>query len=140
DRPTPRQTVLACRAIEAGLDGGSRLREAPPHATMDATAFQRIVDRLETGELGRDIEAVIAKATGCSCYGASTTIDAAGFLHDGLLPGWCWRVATCCVSDDAWTMPDFNHPEHGESLKRQFPHKEAQQDPVEFFGTDVDLR
>lgn len=70
----------------------------------------------------------------------SQSIDAAVAFHNNVLPGWGWRVATCCVSDDAWTFPDFNDPQHGERLLRQFPAKETQQDPVGFFGTDVDLR
>lgn len=35
-----------------------------------------------------------------------------------VLPGWGWRMSTCCVSDDAWVFPDFNSPSHGERLKR----------------------
>ena len=53
-------------------------------------------------------------------------------------PGWCYRVAECSVSDDAWAVPDFNHPEHGAELQKRYP--EALRDPVEWFGTDVDLR
>lgn len=43
------------------------------------------------------------------------------WLAQTLLPGWAWRIGTCCVSDDAWLVPDFNCPIHGERLKRQFP-------------------
>lgn len=35
------------------------------------------------------------------------------------LPGWCWKVGTCCVSDDAWVAPDMNCPVHGTRLKEQ---------------------
>lgn len=35
------------------------------------------------------------------------------------LPGWCWKVGTCCVSDDAWIAPDMNCPVHGPRLKAQ---------------------
>lgn len=53
-------------------------------------------------------------------------------------PGWSYRVAECSVSDDAWVIPDFNHPSHGDALQKQFP--DALRDPVEWFETDVDLR
>lgn len=54
------------------------------------------------------------------------------------LPGWCWNVGTCCVSDDAWVAPDFNDPVHG-------PRLHAELDPVAFDGPfdsgfDVDRR
>ena len=54
------------------------------------------------------------------------------------LPGWCWKVCTCCVSDDAWVAPDFNDPVHG-------PRLHAELDPVAFdshfdSGFDVDRR
>ncbi|CCB64430.1 hypothetical protein [Hyphomicrobium sp. MC1] len=37
-----------------------------------------------------------------------------------VLPGWAWKTGTCCVSDDAWVVPDFNCPVHGERLLKQF--------------------
>jgi len=52
------------------------------------------------------------------------------------LPGWSWRIATCCVSDDAWVAPDYNCPVHGAFLKKQFPVGEV--DWVDL--TDVDVR
>lgn len=70
----------------------------------------------------------------------TSSLDDATSLHDRVLPGWAWRVATCSVSDDAWTIPDYNHPVHGEKLRKQFPQIRAQQDPLEYFDTDVDLR
>lgn len=72
-------------------------------------------------------------AFGMPAYTAS--LDAAVALVERVLPGWGWRVATCCVSDDAWIFPDFNHPVHGERLKREF---REDIDWVEI--TDVDLR
>lgn len=63
------------------------------------------------------------------------SLDAAVALVERVLPGWSWRVATCCVSDDAWVQPDFNCPVHGERLKREF---REDIDWVEL--TDVDLR
>jgi hypothetical protein len=65
----------------------------------------------------------------------TSSIDAAVKMCEKALPGWGWRVATCCVSDDAWVFPDFNNPEHGERLKREFS-----QDVDWADATDVDLR
>lgn len=54
------------------------------------------------------------------------------------LPGWCWRIGTCFVSDDAWIAPDYNDPVHGARLK-------AELGPVVFnsifdAGVDIDRR
>lgn len=68
----------------------------------------------------------------------TASVDAAISLAERVLPGWLWRLATCSVSDDAWIIPDFNDPVHGERLKREYP--AAMRDPLEWFGTDVDLR
>lgn len=65
----------------------------------------------------------------------TASIDAATGLVRRVLPGWAWRVATCCVSDDAWVFPDFNSPEHGERLKASFAQDRDWADE-----TDVDLR
>jgi hypothetical protein len=54
------------------------------------------------------------------------------------LPGWCWKVGTCCVSDDAWVAPDFNDPVHGERLKREFFPLEAGSELD--VGFDIDQR
>jgi hypothetical protein len=51
----------------------------------------------------------------------TSSIDAAVALCERVLPGWWWKVGTCCVSDDACVAPDYNSPEHGERLKREFP-------------------
>jgi hypothetical protein len=65
----------------------------------------------------------------------TASIDAAVGLANRVLPGWAWRVATCCVSDDAWVFPDFNSPEHGSRLKAEFSQERDWADE-----TDVDLR
>lgn len=65
----------------------------------------------------------------------TSSVDAAIALAEKVLPGWAWRVATCSVSDDAWVLPDFNCPVHGERLKREVP---IDIDWADF--TDVDLR
>ena len=62
-------------------------------------------------------------------------LDAAVALTAAILPGWAWRVATCCVSDDAWVEPDFNDPTHGERLKVQLD-----QATHWTHVTDVDMR
>lgn len=67
----------------------------------------------------------------------TSSLDAAVALVKRVLPGWCWRVATCSVSDDAWLFPDFNHPVHGEGFTKRWPDC---RDPVEYFGTDIDQR
>lgn len=68
----------------------------------------------------------------------TSSIDAAIDLTQKVLPGWAWKVGTCCVSDDAWVTPDFNSPIHGERLKRESPALKA----GDMFDTgfDVDLR
>ncbi|TCU34115.1 hypothetical protein [Rhizobium azibense] len=68
----------------------------------------------------------------------TTSLDCARDLFYSAFPGWLYRVMECSVSDDALVTPDFNHPEHGADLQYQFPL--ALNDPVEWFGTDVDLR
>lgn len=65
----------------------------------------------------------------------TSSLDAAIAFTERMLPGWSWRVATCCVSDDAWVAPDFNCPKHGERLRRDF---DEATDWVEI--TDVDIR
>lgn len=68
------------------------------------------------------------------------SLDAAVALVEQVLPGWTWRVASCHVSDDAWVIPDFNHPVHGERLMREYGQVEG--DPAAYWQeiTDVDLR
>lgn len=68
----------------------------------------------------------------------TTSLDAAIALVTRLLPGWAWKVGTCCVSDDAWIVPDFNHPVHGDRLKEQFGH--IQSGSIWDTGIDIDLR
>ncbi|HEU4986843.1 MAG TPA: hypothetical protein VFT89_07240 [Rhizobiaceae bacterium] len=70
----------------------------------------------------------------------TASLDAAVALVETALPGWTWRVATCSVSDDAWAIPDFNHPVHGERLLQDFGQVEG--DPSSYWQdiTDVDLR
>lgn len=70
----------------------------------------------------------------------TSSLDATIYLCNKALPGWIWRVATCSVSDDAWVMPDFNCPIHGDRLKSELPAVYAQRDPLEYLGTDIDLR
>lgn len=65
------------------------------------------------------------------------SIDIAVRMVNKVLPGWFWRVATCCVSDDAWVGPDYNDPAHRERLLREFPQINGE----EWTDiTDIDLR
>ncbi|MHA6684439.1 hypothetical protein [Mesorhizobium sp. A556] len=65
----------------------------------------------------------------------TASLDAAVALVKRVLPGWGYRVATCCVSDDAWLFPDYNCPIHGERLKL-----EVSEDIDWIEVTDIDLR
>lgn len=68
----------------------------------------------------------------------TSSLDAAISLVTKSLPGWGYRVGTCCVSDDAFIFPDYNSPQHGERLKREFP---VMINGVEWADyTDIDLR
>lgn len=78
-------------------------------------------------------------ASGFSYARVTGQLDVARALLFSVFPGWSYRVAECSVSDDAWVIPDFNHPEHGERLQHLFP-IECQRDPLEWFGNDIDLR
>lgn len=65
----------------------------------------------------------------------TASLDAARTLVRNALPGWAYRVASCCVSDDAWVQPDFNCPTHGARLLSEL------NPAVDWVGlTDVDLR
>jgi hypothetical protein len=66
------------------------------------------------------------------------SLEAAVALVEQMLPGWWWRVGTCCVSDDAIIGPDFNSPIHGGRLKGQlFPVTRGSEFDA---GFDVDRR
>lgn len=69
----------------------------------------------------------------------TSSIDASLALVKQMLPGWSWRIAQCCVSDDAWVIPDFNHPIHGRRLLAEWP-LECQRDPLDYLETDIDRR
>lgn len=51
----------------------------------------------------------------------TSSIDAIVGLVHKTLPGWVWRLCECSVSDDAWLMPDMNHPEHGATFQATWP-------------------
>ncbi len=91
----------------------------------DIAKLRELLARVEvaTGpdvRLDRAINAMFPDGElGSPYYTAS--IDAAVALCKRVLPGWVWRVCSCCVSDDAWIAPDYNCPEHGERLKEEFP-------------------
>lgn len=51
----------------------------------------------------------------------STSLDAVIDLIEQQLPGWSWRACQCSVTDDAWLMPDFGHPDHGAAFQARWP-------------------
>lgn len=63
--------------------------------------------------------------------------EARGFFFLAF-PGWLYRILECSKSDDAWTTPDFNHPQHGAVLSINFP-EACLRDPVEWVGSDISL-
>ncbi len=74
-------------------------------------------------------------ANGLPASQCTTNLVEAIAMVKRVYPGWSWRVAECSVSDDAWVMPDFNCPEHGERLRSQLCQE------TDWAGiTDVDLR
>jgi hypothetical protein len=34
------------------------------------------------------------------------SLDAARAMHEAVLPGWWWKIGTCCLSDDACVSPE----------------------------------
>lgn len=68
------------------------------------------------------------------------SVDDAIWLVKTALPGFMYRIMDCSVSSDAWVLPDFNHPIHGERLRKQFPEAMKSRDPADWFQNDVDMR
>lgn len=64
--------------------------------------------------------------------------DAISELIERVLPGWAYKMGTCCVSDDAWLCPDLNDPVHGPRLMQQFG--PITQGGVFDCGFDIDRR
>jgi hypothetical protein len=73
-------------------------------------------------------------------FHATSSMVAVVALIERALPGWAWKVGTCCVSDDAWLTPDFNSPAHGERLKKQFGYDTMKAGTIWDVGIDVDRR
>lgn len=70
----------------------------------------------------------------------TASLDAVTALIERELPGWAWKVGTCSVSDDAWLVPDFNSPEHGERLRHELGYATMKAGDVFDVGIDIDLR
>jgi len=66
------------------------------------------------------------------------SLDACVALLRSVLPGYAWKVGTCCVSDDAWVVPDFNCPVHGERLRAEYG--EIEWGSIWDTGIDIDRR
>jgi hypothetical protein len=56
------------------------------------------------------------------------------------LPGFAWKVGTCSVSDDAWVVPDFNHPMYGKRLKDVLAPNGIRVGSFLDMGVDIDVR
>lgn len=71
----------------------------------------------------------------------TASLDAIVGLVKRELPGWTYRVAECSVSDDAWVVPDFNHPERGARFLTELADP-CGGDPAEYWlaRTDIDRR
>lgn len=69
----------------------------------------------------------------------TVSLDAITALIGKELPGWAWKCGTCSVSDDAWLVPDFNCPVHGERLKQEFGHLLTPGSVMDA-GIDIDRR
>jgi hypothetical protein len=62
-------------------------------------------------------------------------------LIETVLPGWAWKIGTCSVSDDAWLVPDFNCPVHGERLRAEFDYPDnVPAGSIWDSGVDIDRR
>ena len=71
----------------------------------------------------------------------TTSVDAVTALIEHMLPGWAWKIGTCSVSDDAWLVPDFNCPVHGERLRQEFGYPEkVPAGSIWDTGIDIDRR
>lgn len=70
----------------------------------------------------------------------SGSLDAIVALVKQQLPGWIYSICECHLSDDAYLMPDYNHPVHGARFLAEFP--EIENDPAYYWQclTDVDRR
>jgi hypothetical protein len=65
----------------------------------------------------------------------TASIDAAVTLVPN---GFAWKIGTCCVSDDAWVVPDYNSPIHGDRLRKELG--EPVYGSIWDNGIDVDQR
>lgn len=72
------------------------------------------------------------------CPAFTSDLNAPVKLLERILPGFAWKIGTCCVSDDAWVVPDLNCPVHGERLMKQYGKVEV--GSIWDAGVDIDLR
>jgi hypothetical protein len=90
------------------------------------------------GPVFRDRDGTILVAGRKIIPSYTASLEAVAALIGEKLPGWAWKVGTCCVSDDGWVVPDFNCPVHGERLRKQFGEFAA--GSPEDTGIDIDRR
>lgn len=85
-------------------------------------------DEMPTGGLGYQSMLISAPDFTRNLQVASTAVP----------EGCAWRVGTCCVSDDAWVVPDLNCPVHGERLRARF--EPLEHGSIWDTGIDIDQR
>lgn len=93
-----------------------------PSRKIDAQVHRRFRGRV------LDLQSGPIADAGLPVPAYTTSIDAVVGLVKDVMPGWIWRLCECHVSDDAWLMPDENHPQHGEEIKGLWP---DMRDPLE---------
>jgi len=84
------------------------------------------------------LDRAICLTAGVAIRNVTSSLSDAISLVEETLPGWAWKVGTCCVSDDAWLVPDFNSSDHGARLKEQFG--EIKFGSIWDYGIDIDRR
>lgn len=120
------------------LEGPDRETDADVFQLLGGDAWGKAYRRA-TQPSGCPHKMAIAGARRCApTYTAS--LDVVVDLIERELPGWAWKVGTCCVSDDAWLVPDFNSPVHGERLKRELPFDAMKAGDLWDTGIDIDQR
>lgn len=135
------ETLLALlERVESAAEGDSELNFAvaeillPEQAEWARRHEKELVAAARANGLTTRDEAC-RRAALFSVGNFTRSIDAATALIKRVLPGWWWSIGTCCISDDARIAPDYNSPEHGERLKREFPMPAPRQEWMDEFGS-----
>ena len=67
-----------------------------------------------------DITRAVWDLVDCQFGNITHSKDDISYYIERVLPGWAYKMGTCCVSDDAWLCPDLNDSVHGPRLMQQF--------------------